>query len=571
MAFQRKRDGLKDSWFVFDSGLVMLSVLDTWVMQIIVAFSGSADGGFNASILRLVRLLRLMRVARMARLLRAIPELMILVKGMAAATRTVLLTLFLVFVATYVFAIVLAQISVDTTSGSKYFSSVPHAMYSLMIYGTLVDNVGVMLGELCQESYILTGIMLVFVLLSAMTLMNLLIGILCEVVSNVAKAERDEMAIALVTGKLFHILVECDEDSDGMISRDEFKQLLSNTEALKALNDVGVDPAALVDISDVLFESPEDDLPYNKHLSFSEFMQLVLEMRGSNAATVRDVVFLKKFVRQLTEDTNDQIEKSHELLAKVDARLEAFVDAAASAPGEKQDSQKAKLAFVPLRRSGSGLHRPHRPICGSSPTRTLLQSADERKHRDEAFWPKRGSRSRSLDSLRSDGPVKSKQSGDSESSAPTRSWRLRRPARIQVKQEQSSISVDALLSMSDSDKGASSLTNQLNALDADINEGFKELEKMLRKLPLVATNPCDLDEPVVRGRATELPNVPRKVDANSRDPSDQGSTMGLKIAFDALRLQLAGLQDTLSERVNEFHRLLENDGRNTFGSERELS
>eukprot|EP00928_Gymnodinium_smaydae_P096095 TRINITY_DN8416_c0_g2_i1.p1 TRINITY_DN8416_c0_g2~~TRINITY_DN8416_c0_g2_i1.p1 ORF type:complete len:759 (+),score=81.46 TRINITY_DN8416_c0_g2_i1:53-2329(+) len=573
MAFQRKCDGLKDPWFVFDSGLVMFSILDTWVMQIIVALSGSTDGGFNASILRLVRLLRLMRVARMARLLRAIPELLILVKGMAAATRTVLLTLFMVFVATYVFAIVLAQLSADTTSGTKYFSSVPHAMYSLMIYGTLVDSVGIILNDLCEDSYMLTTTMLVFILLSAMTLMNLLIGILCEVVSNVAKAERDEMSVALVTGKLFHILVECDEDSDGMISRDEFKQLLSNTEALEALTDVGVDPAALVDLSDVIFERGEDDEQSSNLLSFSAFMQLVLEMRGSNAATVRDVVILKKFVRQLTEDTNDQIEKSHELLAKVDARLEAFVDAAASAPGGLHDNQKAKVVSASLRRAGSGPYRPHRPICGSPPSRTVKESADERKHRDEACRPKCGTRSRSLDSFGFDTPVKSGQSADSEKSG-TCSWRLRRPTRIEVKQEptKASISVDALLSIADSDKSASSLTNHLNTLDADINEGFKELEKMLRKLPVgVDTHPCDLAEPVVRGRSAELPNVPRKISVNSRDPSDQGSTMGLRIISDALRLQMAGLQDTLSERVREFHRLLDNDGSKHVGSERELS
>eukprot|EP00419_Tripos_fusus_P050768 CAMPEP_0172840548 /NCGR_PEP_ID=MMETSP1075-20121228/29406_1 /TAXON_ID=2916 /ORGANISM="Ceratium fusus, Strain PA161109" /LENGTH=63 /DNA_ID=CAMNT_0013684405 /DNA_START=154 /DNA_END=342 /DNA_ORIENTATION=+ len=51
-----------------------------------------AVGLGNASILRMARLLRLTRLFRMARLLRAMPELLILVKGMAAAMRSVVFT-----------------------------------------------------------------------------------------------------------------------------------------------------------------------------------------------------------------------------------------------------------------------------------------------------------------------------------------------------------------------------------------------------------------------------------------------------------------------------------------------
>ncbi|CAK0807435.1 unnamed protein product, partial [Prorocentrum cordatum] len=78
-AFKKKRYGLKDAWFVFDSCLVFMMVMETWVMTsiLLLAGSGGGSGVGGASILRLFRLLRLSRLARM---LRSMPELMILIK-----------------------------------------------------------------------------------------------------------------------------------------------------------------------------------------------------------------------------------------------------------------------------------------------------------------------------------------------------------------------------------------------------------------------------------------------------------------------------------------------------------
>ena len=56
----------------------------------------------NMTILRMLRLLRLFCMARLARLLKQFPELLIPVKGMLAATRSVFLVCVLLAIATYV-------------------------------------------------------------------------------------------------------------------------------------------------------------------------------------------------------------------------------------------------------------------------------------------------------------------------------------------------------------------------------------------------------------------------------------------------------------------------------------
>merc|ERR1740138_1171877 len=97
---------------------------------VLLLVSGSDDLG-NASIMRIARLFRLSRMARMARLLRSIPELMIMIKGMAAACRSVFFTLCLLVFLTYVFAIAFKQLTEGADVGDLYFKSVLSSMYTL--------------------------------------------------------------------------------------------------------------------------------------------------------------------------------------------------------------------------------------------------------------------------------------------------------------------------------------------------------------------------------------------------------------------------------------------------------
>merc|ERR1719313_2574449 len=110
-------------------------VMETWVLLIVGAASGSSGGnplGGNTSILRLFRLLRLSRLMRM---LRSLPESMILVKGMITAMKSVIYVMCLQVIITYVFAIAYTQLAVGTpTIGENLFSNVALSMYSLLVY-----------------------------------------------------------------------------------------------------------------------------------------------------------------------------------------------------------------------------------------------------------------------------------------------------------------------------------------------------------------------------------------------------------------------------------------------------
>jgi len=301
LSFRRKRDGLRDAWFVFDSCLVFMMVMETWVMTaILFASGGGAAGGLgNASILRMARLLRLSRMARMVRLFRAMPELLILMKGIVAATRSVFFTLLLLVILLYVFAIALRQLTDGTEMGEAHFSTVLASMYTLLIDGTFMDNLGELARSLGQDNPVCGVIFWLFVLASSLTVMNMLIGVLCEVVSAVAASEREGMQVAFVKDRMKPLFETLDESGDGLISKSEFLGILDKPEAIHLLEEVGIDVIFLLDQSDSIFDEDTmlgqaPDEKVGKSLDFEKLMTIILDLRGTTQATVRHIVQLRK-------------------------------------------------------------------------------------------------------------------------------------------------------------------------------------------------------------------------------------------------------------------------------------
>jgi len=303
LAFRKKSTALTDGWFVFDSVLVALMVLETWFFSLLLAVSSA--GLNNTSVLKILRLSRLTRMARMAKLLRAMPELLILIKGIGVASRSVFYTLCLLAVVIYVFAVAFRQLTDNMEIGGKYFSSVPASMASLLLYGALPD-MAVLIEDIAAEHIVLGILIVIFILLASLTVLNMLVGVLVEVVGVVSLVEKEQMTVDFVKSRLVSMLESTglDSDADLHISKEEFKNLLLIPEAALAIKEVGVDPVNLVDVVEDIFKDTEE----NGCLSFGELIHLMLQFRGSNACTVKDLVDIRKCV----------LHELHELRFKLD-------------------------------------------------------------------------------------------------------------------------------------------------------------------------------------------------------------------------------------------------------------
>eukprot|EP00444_Apocalathium_aciculiferum_P037123 CAMPEP_0183484080 /NCGR_PEP_ID=MMETSP0370-20130417/178741_1 /TAXON_ID=268820 /ORGANISM="Peridinium aciculiferum, Strain PAER-2" /LENGTH=761 /DNA_ID=CAMNT_0025677367 /DNA_START=39 /DNA_END=2326 /DNA_ORIENTATION=- len=407
-----KTTAFTDRWFVFDVVLVGMMILETWVLTLILMASNSSNGmrGLrNASMVRTLRLLRMARMVRIARLLRAVPELVVMLKGIAAAIRSVMVTLVLLALILYVFGVSLRLIlndtdagkkyffqqrharcrihgqdnaldedgamarmarllravpellvmikgivaairSVvvilvllalilyvfgvslrlilnDTDAGKKYFSTVANSMLSLVLYGIIMDNTSAVVQEIGEASPVSAALIFVFILLASFTVLNMLVGVMCETVHVVSERESEIMNMAITKERLWHMLRTSNLDADGneMISKDELKALLQIPDACIVLRDLGVDVLALVDAADVIFEIADE-------LDYSTFMQVVMQMRNSNTVTVRDLVMHRRYLQ-------GEMDKLSELVSANFGNL--------ALPDKETPSKPSKTSAVP--------------------------------------------------------------------------------------------------------------------------------------------------------------------------------------------------------------------------------
>lgn len=269
-------------------------------------------------------------------MLRSLPELWIMIKGMASAAASVGYTLGLLLLVTYVFAIALRNLVPPGTSRAPddeedieimFFSSVPEAMHNLIIFGTFLDALSDFILAVKDQSVPCFILCWLYIALASLTIMNMLIGVLCEVISAVAEEEKESIMVDKVNETFGTIVSDLDENNDGTLSWEEFQHILDYPEALRALESVNIDAESMVDLAESFFF--DDGVPIA--VSFEDFMGMVLDLRGGQQATVKDIMGLgkqvaQKFIRVKNQIGDAQAENAA-VIKSTDASMKSRVDA----------------------------------------------------------------------------------------------------------------------------------------------------------------------------------------------------------------------------------------------------
>jgi hypothetical protein len=235
-------------------------------------------------------------------------------------------------VITYVFAIAFCNVvpdghewedGYDSSIEKVYFSSVPEAMHNLCIYAVFLDNLSNITLDCKAQSAFCLCLLWMYIALAALTVLNMLVGVLCEVISAVAIEEKESMMIDKVKDKFTSIAANLDENKDMLLSWDEFKVIATDQEAIRTLKAVNVDPECLIDVAEDFFNEDGKKV----FVEFEEFMTMVLDLRAGQPATVKDVLstgksFTAKFYKAKLH-MDKIVEKVHEVEAKIDKLLEA--------------------------------------------------------------------------------------------------------------------------------------------------------------------------------------------------------------------------------------------------------
>lgn len=293
-AYPHRMMAVRDTAFLFDMILVAMMMLECWVMPLIdlMTAGASSDVAETSSILRIARVMRILRTARIAKLIRYMPELVILLKGMLSACRSVFFTLLLLLLVTYVFSITITEVSRGTSLEEELFSGMWNTILTLIVQCVMPDLES-RFKAAALENWFVGVLWLIFIMFRTYIIMGLLVGILVETVKTVATFERKQFEVDFAQNVLWELITEtcADEDGDNRISHQEFARLLLRPEATKALNSLGVDLSAALDYGHLLFEDGEP-------LTFAEFMEGMMTLRGSNQTTVKDMVDLRKFTAE---------------------------------------------------------------------------------------------------------------------------------------------------------------------------------------------------------------------------------------------------------------------------------
>lgn len=287
LAFKLKMKGLRDHWFLFDTGLVVCMILETWILSIIAAIVGTAD----LPSLAVFRVLRLTRMTRMVRLVKFFPELAVMMKAMRTGIRSVFWTLIFLLTLVYGFAVLFTQLLEGKTQpeGSmarENFAHVRDSVSTLLLLGALPDQAD-MMQQMGKKHAIYYLLLLIYLFFASITLMNMLTGTLTEVVRVISQVEREEAKLIQLRQSLEDIMASNDNDHNGYMNREEFLDLLTKTKYAHILNDMGIDVPGLLDLADSIFEDVD------RELSFDEFTTIIFGLRDQNSATVKDLSELR--------------------------------------------------------------------------------------------------------------------------------------------------------------------------------------------------------------------------------------------------------------------------------------
>eukprot|EP00930_Biecheleria_cincta_P082748 TRINITY_DN7240_c0_g1_i1.p1 TRINITY_DN7240_c0_g1~~TRINITY_DN7240_c0_g1_i1.p1 ORF type:complete len:596 (+),score=123.46 TRINITY_DN7240_c0_g1_i1:121-1908(+) len=322
LAYRRYSLCLTDSWFIFDSALVIIMNLETFILPF-------ASSGGSFSQLNVLRLLRLLRVSRMVKLMKTFPELMLIVKGLAAAVRAVSWTLVLLLMVLFVSAIIFTNQyhqglkSDDDVAGQvqEFFGNMGKSMFSLVIMGTLLDDV-----TNCSNAIRLSrqpGMLVVligFIVLSSFMMLNMLLGILVEVVANTAEGEKMKDKNTSIRASIVHTLDQLGQATNG-ITRSQFLSLSEDQKTLKNLESLGIQERHLQMFASLLYESQDEANPDAIALRTEEIVGMLFELQPSEVMEASELATVEKVLVDSRKDMKRRIRRLEALLGQLNYKV----------------------------------------------------------------------------------------------------------------------------------------------------------------------------------------------------------------------------------------------------------
>jgi hypothetical protein len=212
-----------------------------------------------------------------------------------AALPLIFVVWLLLVILTFTFAIILAEVP----SSHDSFSTVSKSILTLVIRGVFLDSPGILIHDLLRHNMTFhVASFMLFIFLCGYVVMNLLIGILCEIVrgaTQTQKSLKDAKDEQFLRDNLMEILDCYDRNDDGFLDVEEFHLALQNPDLHNILTKCGVNVKDFLQFAGLLFQEQANGRK-RRGLSNEKFLETVLRMRGNNSTTVADFVAFREYL-----------------------------------------------------------------------------------------------------------------------------------------------------------------------------------------------------------------------------------------------------------------------------------
>lgn len=280
---------MRDWWNCFDTALVVLGIIDTWIFAILRSALGKdpAKEVMSFQVFRLVRLLRVLRVIRIVRFFR---ELLFLVKGILISMKALFPSLVLIVLLLYMSAVFIFRVlgrkadpgldPDEEEDMDKWFGTVGRSLFTLFQLMTL-DGWPTVVRTLMRNYHpAIMLFFLAFLIISHYTLLNLVTAVVVENVLVISQQEqmkevkREEQARFENIRKLKELFENIDEDGNGEVSVEEFSEAMKDKEIVKQFNQLEIASYEAMDLFELL------DIDHDGSVTVSEFVEGCLRVRG---------------------------------------------------------------------------------------------------------------------------------------------------------------------------------------------------------------------------------------------------------------------------------------------------
>jgi len=227
----------------------------------------------------------------------------------------------MVIVLIYVFAIILKIFLGEDEPTEQYFSTLGLCMWTLLLDGVMGDNLGEVMNLLVHRGTWNTSVGVIvfflFIILAVVTVMNMVIGVLCEVVASVTAAEKEEHEIKLMKETILLELKKFD-DGDGMITEEELSELMTEPKSVEVLEALGVDVNFLQTLQVMTYEFPDAEV------SIPDLMDQMLMCREETPVTMKHLIVQVEISQWMVSNKIIHLEKR--LNKRLDSRFQILLD-----------------------------------------------------------------------------------------------------------------------------------------------------------------------------------------------------------------------------------------------------